>query len=511
MAVPDRAGAHAGNHPELAEAVSSCPMQAGGDVGRVTEGVPYPATALWPGAAAVRTPPLEPDDLLVGEGWDDPVVTPEVDWAAWERSVAEDEVPDDIDWDSWSTSGPVRAETPSRPDGDAWTPAPEDAAWLLPDEPDEPRPAPVAEDLDLSKPLPASGGPWPAPSRTVMGIDQVELPRVAPFVTGFVLAAAVAIIAIGLVLNGSRVGFGLAAANGRGAATSDQVVRSYLTALADLDGPRALSYFADPPTNTTLLTPSVMVRSAERARLSIIRVDKPTSTQDGGEKVSATYRLGDTTITSWYTTTHRGGSWRINELPGTLGVASLRSAGSALFVNGVEIRPGVDVLPAFPGVYLVETSNKDYLRFAGTSYLMVRGPGAAPVVGGARLEVTEKGVADARKAVEAAIARCVEQRDLQPTGCPQSATPNPGEPVIAGSVRWSIDPTPQAPTLVTSPDARAASVEVTHAAYWKISADVISNGRPASISSDPWSITSVWMVDLTKPTLTATVVSVRYT
>lgn len=383
------------------------------------------------------------------------------------------------------------------PDQD-WQPEPDDATWLIADaaapEPD-PAHEKTAEGIDLSQPLPASGAVWPAPPRTALALDQITLPNFAPFATGLALSLTIVLLAVGAALNVNRFGINIAALGGKGPATSGAVVRAYLEAIGNADAQTARSYLATQPGNDLLLSNVVLQHAGAEGRLTVISVGSPVAALDGGQRVEAHYRVGDTVITSTFHTTYRNGSWRLSEDPGTLGVASVRAAGAKLYVNGIEIPEGVDSLAAFPGRYRLYTSNP-YLAFTGGEpVLLVRGPSAAPVVGALRLVVTDEAISHAQRLTREAISRCQQQRDLAPAGCPQSITANANEPVVRESIRWKVEPSE--PLLTVRPVPRSSLIEVTHTGKWSVTCDVIANGRRASLSPTAWTVTRTWVVDLT--------------
>lgn len=355
---------------------------------------------------------------------------------------------------------------------------------------------------DLSHPLPASGDPWPAPPRAALDLDQINLPSFAPFATGLALALTIVLLGVGAALNINRFGVNLAALGGKGPASSGAVVRAYLEAVGAADAARARSFLDSQPANDLLLNDGVLQLSADQGRLTVTSVSAPVAGLDGGERVEASYRVGDTPITSTFRLNYRNGSWRLSEDPGTLGVASLRPAGAKLIVNGMEVPPGVDSLAAFPGRYRIYTTNP-YLTFeGGEPVLLVRGPSAAPLVGAIRLVVTEDGIAQARRLTQEAIARCVQQHELAPAGCPQSIQANPDQPVVPETIRWALEPS-NPPSLTVRPVPRSSLVEVVHTGKWSISTQVMSGGQQLPVTSEPQEITRTWVVDLTRKPLEA--------
>ncbi len=354
----------------------------------------------------------------------------------------------------------------------------------------------------LDAPLRASGRAWPPAKQISPDVVHVRVPRWAPFVTGLALALAMVLASAALVSQTGRLGLTLSVLTGQVPTSADAVVNAYLSAISHGDATKARAYLATPPTDTLLLTDTVLKRSIERNPFAVQHVAHSSSSLDGTERVEATYTIGGQAVTTTFTTGFAEGQWWIKDDPGRIGLGSIRAQGIPLFINGQEIPSNVDSLPAFPGAYELSTANP-YIAFAAPSTIVVRSPDEAPVIGAVRLQLTAAGREQAYAATRAAVSACLATRDLQPLGCPQNIEPRTNEPPVAGTVVYKA--VSESPMQVAETDLRSATVTVKYVAKWQLDVKVSVNGTPRDVVF-PFEVTSTWQVKLSDTTPTAVLV-----
>lgn len=257
---------------------------------------------------------------------------------------------------------------------------------------------------------PAHGGPW----------ARVKLP----------MTIVVAVLAIALGVAG---GFGLTSLvdrnNADGPDDPEQVVRAYLRALADGDAATALSLGAEPPPETTLLTPEVLARAREHAPLTEVEV-----TGTDGTVVRAEYRLGDRPVTAEFTVVDTPDGPRLARAWGLLRLEPAAGHDLARMVFGVQVtEPRTAV---FPGVYPVHTGRELIDWDEDATVLVDRpDPHAAPRTV-LRPRLTPAGEEVFAHHTREFLRRCLTAKQLAPEGCPFSAEAR-GE-VAPGSVVWTV-------------------------------------------------------------------------
>jgi hypothetical protein len=354
----------------------------------------------------------------------------------------------------------------------------------------------------LDEPLRSSGRAWPPARQISPDVVHVQVPRWAPFVTGLALALAMVLASAALVSQTGRLGLTLAVLTGQVPTSADAVVNAYLSAISRGDATKAITYLSTRPTDTLLLTDTVLRRSIERSAVTVQHIAHSSSSVDGTERVEATYTIGNQQVTTTFTTGFSEGQWWIKDDPGRIGLGSIRATGIPLFINGEEIPSNVDTLPAFPGTYELSTANP-YIAFAAPGTIVVRSPDEAPVIGAVRLQLTETGRQQAYAATRTAVSACLAKHDLQPDGCPQNIEPNPTEPPVAGTVMYTS--VSEVPMVVTETDLRSATVTVKYVAKWRLDVKVYVNGTPRDNGLD-FDLTTLWQVNLSDTTPTALLV-----
>jgi hypothetical protein len=344
----------------------------------------------------------------------------------------------------------------------------------------------------LSRPLPASGPPWPPQGSVSHDVVHVRVAPWAPFTTGLALAVAMLLVSAAILTQTGRLGLTLSVLTGQVPTTADAVVAAYLSAISRGDSAKALSYLATKPANPLLLTDAALRTSSAHSPLTVVHVKAGGSTLDGTQRVDATYRLGDSEVTTAFTAAFSEGQWVIRDDPGRIGVGSLRAAGIPLYIDGLEVPDTIDSLPAFPGTYELATRNP-FIEFASPATIVVRSSDEAPIIGAVRLQLSPAGRQAALDAARAAVIACLAKKELQPSGCPQNIEPSRNEPVLAQTISYSAA---NDAMTVSESELRLSTVIVSYTASWKLDAKVEVSGVPRDITF-PFAVSALWKVALT--------------
>ena len=427
------------------------------------------------------------------------------DWDSWQPEHADDEGPraEEVDWDSYTleTEPPDPVSWREKVIGESdWARdvllGDLESLEPLPSSATSPPEALDREDDDLpaslSRPLPASGPPWPPRGSVSHAVVHVRVAPWAPFTTGLALAIAMVLVSAAILTQTGRLGLTLSVLTCQVPTTADAVVDAYLSAISRGDAAKALSYLATRPANPLLLTDTALRTSSSHSPLTVVRVKAGVSTLNGTQRVAATYRLGDSEVSTAFTTDFSEGQWVIRDDPGRIGVGSLRAAGIPLYIDGVEVPETIDSLPAFPGTYELATRNP-FIEFASPATIVVRSSDEAPIIGAVQLQLSPAGRQAALDAVHAAVIACLSRKELQPAGCPQNIESSRNEPVLSQTISYS---TANDVMAVSESELRLSTVIVSYTADWKLEAKVEVKGVPRDVTF-PFTVSTLWKVALT--------------
>jgi hypothetical protein len=194
--------------------------------------------------------------------------------------------------------------------------------------------------------------------------------------------------------------------------TAEAAVGGFLAALARGDATAALSYAANTPDDTSLLTDVVLAESIKMAPITDIEV-----AENAAHDVVAKYHLGGAPVTATYDTVKVGAVWKLSYVTTRLGAwpgssAFYGNSGFALQINGAAVAR--EAITVFPGSYRV-TSPDDRFEVLDNEFT-VGGP-EDTAVKTSSMALTDKGVADLLAAAKASLATCLEQKTVHPTGC----------------------------------------------------------------------------------------------
>lgn len=261
-------------------------------------------------------------------------------------------------------------------------------------------------------------------------------------------------------------------------------VRGYLEALAANDADRAVGYLENPPGDKTFLSRAVLEESAKTAPITAIEV--PEVTDEYAYKVPATYRLGDETVSEDYSVNQTGGSWKLTRAVTELDLSYQRDETLPMKINGVAVEN--DKVALFPGHYAFTTDSK-WVNYGSEAELTLTGPSDYD---SPRLTPTinKAGKAAFLKATKTALDKCLAQRKVAPSGCPNRISLRKGQKVTESTVRWSLstDPFKNARVDLDSSDPTVA--EATFYPRYRFKARGSQDGRAVTYDGAPFGLYS---------------------
>jgi hypothetical protein len=193
------------------------------------------------------------------------------------------------------------------------------------------------------------------------------------------------------------------------ASSAKDAVQGYLQALAAGNATAALEYGETAPSSTVLLTDEVLQSSIARAPITAISV-----TDAAGSSVavvSASYQLGNTPVTATFRATLVNGEWRIADIARELQLTSVD--GLSLTLNGIAI-DNQSSITLFPGSYLLASDNDRIAIKGGDFTIKSTMDYTTPTLS---VDLSSKGLADARTAAQQKLAACLKAAKLAPSGC----------------------------------------------------------------------------------------------
>ncbi|ORW89089.1 hypothetical protein AWC27_13490 [Mycobacterium szulgai] len=248
---------------------------------------------------------------------------------------------------------------------------------------------------------------------------------------GGLAAVAAVVVAAALVLTGSS-GHG-------GAKSADEAVRIYLEALARGDARGALAIAKTRPADRTFLTDEILKMQITKAPISNIRILQ--SSNRVSAHVIATFgdQTSDETIV--VVPPKAGDGWKLDH--GAIALTSgkgSRSVAAPALLDSITIfgQPisGTGVAYVFPGWVDVGSRNQ-YVDVTPSieQQTLLNGINRAGQINlMPHFVASTTGKEEARRAIEAALAKCAQSRQFSPPNCPQHVPP---QGFIDGTASWS--------------------------------------------------------------------------
>ncbi|WP_028709124.1 hypothetical protein [Propionicicella superfundia] len=223
-----------------------------------------------------------------------------------------------------------------------------------------------------------------------------------------------------------------------GARISDpaDLVRQYFAALGAGDSEKALTFGPTGTGATAALTSQSLRQSLQRLPLTDVNVSDVPATST---EVPVTYRLGGTPVaTSVQVRKQDDGGYLLERSTVTVPVTAKRSAKIPILVNGEEFTAGS--MEVFPGSYLL-TTGLPFLEYQANE-LQVLTLDAGTEVSLLTVALTKQGQDAFVATGRASLNACADSTELAPAGCPFATRTS--NPVVPGSVRWTLDGDPWA-------------------------------------------------------------------
>jgi len=215
------------------------------------------------------------------------------------------------------------------------------------------------------------------------------------------------------------------------AATPKQAVTGFLEALAGGDADRALEFALTRPTDTTLLTRTVLEASHADGALAIVNVPEVAGTDT--VQVPAEVTLGGKPATIAFAVTQTAPGWRLAHVTSTIDPGPLpASLGPTL--SG---QPLLDTshLEVFPGLYTFGDSVPEIAFDAPQVVVDVVGE---DIRAGLQPALTKVGVKTANAIASAAVDDCMAKQSPNPAGCPNSVKVAPGQKIKSKTIKWTL-------------------------------------------------------------------------
>ncbi|WP_238419687.1 hypothetical protein [Gordonia sp. 'Campus'] len=222
------------------------------------------------------------------------------------------------------------------------------------------------------------------------------------------------------------------------AATPEDAVRTYLTALADADAATALAVI-EPRPEPTFLTDEVLRAQRAAAPMSEIRIGSDASGGSDGAsdttgrtEISASYRMGGRVADTAVRVARVADGWAVVDGAVAVRIDALQVVRPTLF--GREVRQG-DTVHLFPGPQRWGSADTDFVgRVAEDAYpIEPQGPVSVRVTG----ELSPSGTSAVSDAVSEHLRRCANSTRIDPAAEVAGCTQRLFRSAVPGSVRWT--------------------------------------------------------------------------
>lgn len=269
------------------------------------------------------------------------------------------------------------------------------------------------------------------------------------------------VIAIGSALSRGPSPVSPAGGSTTGAQSAPAAVEEYLTALADGDAERARELVGG-MSSDALLSDEVLEKSIELAPITNIEVDEETTGDDTESVVSATFDIGDETVTRDFRVWNYSDEYEIFD--GLVNVSLSSFAGLDATVNGVE--PSEDYAQAFIGTYQIELGVEEFALSGDTDTFTIVTDDDSSVLYEVQPVLTEEATQTFRDLVRASLTECVALTSLAtPCGLDVTGPLSDGAMPIDGTIQRTLtaegeaalsalvpEPSYDHPTVVSSYD-----------------------------------------------------------
>ncbi|MGD7708006.1 hypothetical protein [Microlunatus sp. Y2014] len=214
--------------------------------------------------------------------------------------------------------------------------------------------------------------------------------------------------------------------------TKGDMVLNYFEALQAANAQEALTYSAEPITDTTLLTDEVLKRSNELGGISQVSIHEESQTW-----VTVNLKVGNEQQRIQYKVSEGDDGWKLVDAARTYVIPEADLSGVDITVNGAKPSNPAS-LTLFPGIYEFGTGTPNLAWSEPVQDIMVGIPSLEPTMS---VSITDEGKQAAYEGLGKLMAECSKTKELQPENCPFKAQEVPG--LVPDSVQWAVDTNPE--------------------------------------------------------------------
>jgi len=217
----------------------------------------------------------------------------------------------------------------------------------------------------------------------------------------------------------------------------EQAVRGYLEALASGHASDALAFAGTPPDDTTFLTDAVLADSLSTNPITGIQVTT-SSTSRASATVTATYSIGQYSVTAYYHVSRVGGYYLLDAAADQVDLSALQTPNVGLMLDDTAVHsPAVSL---FPGVYQLGVNNP--MLTVERGQFMVECPTCTvETLTSASVGISPAGQTILQQAAQTQLDNCLAQQTFQTT-CgflPTPVAPYPGATVVPDTFVWTSE------------------------------------------------------------------------
>lgn len=241
--------------------------------------------------------------------------------------------------------------------------------------------------------------------------------------------------------------------------SAGDMVTSYLEALAAGDAEAALSYSADQPASTELLTDEILQQQVDEMPITDIRILSDDANNGiGMGSVHVTAKFGDKLSDATLMVQKKDGQWKLDSatvrVDNTM-TGAYEGASSTLTAFGKPV--GDSVFYVFPG-FIEWGSDNDYIDVPSGNPLLLDSLGVGGYVSMSAItyELSDSGKDAIKTAVDDALAVCAQSHAMEPPNCPQYLIQFDA---VDGTVNWTAPSTEDAVITLNDYD-MSATVDV---------------------------------------------------
>jgi len=208
------------------------------------------------------------------------------------------------------------------------------------------------------------------------------------------------------------------------------IVQAFLEAIAVADATTALTFIANPPSDTSLMTDAVLDQSLQLAAISDIST---TASNSDGTITEADYQMGDTSVRATFHLRTVAQGYAITDGVLKMDLTGACTPCTGIALNGVPItQPSVNL---FPGTYQFGASSPLLAVTADTFSFTGAWPPPWPTVS---VKLASGADATLGAAAQAVIDPCLQEKAI-PTSCGFGVPLLSGVTLVADSVTYKPD------------------------------------------------------------------------